>query len=264
MKSICGDVPEWAEIEEEIRITNVDRLLLAYLKCPVDNRRSESIYGVPVTYGSEKIIKDIKECLEQVKKEYKLKEAFVGVDQYLFGKDNKLPKDGLFKLIETGVDDFWAVFDPAIRDSAYSTRLLSLFELLEKSVGTSKGILTEPVTQGATATEIKRSSYDTYALVENMRANWVKAVDQLVYAFDVLCDYYHLTPPAEYTVNWDWSYSLIESSQETWNQTVQAASMGAIKLERLNMYVTGQTIEEAEEEIKEINDQSAGIEYDDR
>lgn len=260
-------VPEWAGIEEEIRIANVDRVLFAYLRCPIDNRNNDISYGVPITYGSEKIISEIMDCLQQINLEYKRKQVFVGMDSQLLRRPKNSdkeqpPSSGLFKLLESDDEgkNFWQIFDPAIRDSSYYNRLSNLFELLEKSVGVSKGVLTEPVTSGATATEIKRATYDTYAMIESIRHQWQKAIDHLVYAYDVLANYYSLSPAGDYQIRYDWDYSLIESSQESWQQMKDGQSMGIVKKAEARQYLfPGETIDESQSVIDEITENEPNL-----
>lgn len=251
---------EFNGISEEITIPGCDRILLSYLKCPIDNKDPDNYQGVPITYGSEKIIKEIHELMAQMSEEYDLKRAFIGIDNFMFDEHGNLPKKGLFKRfringkLESG--SFFEVFSPEIRESAYSNRLSQLFELLEKSVGVSKGILTEPMAVGNTATEINRASYDTFALADDIRKQIEKCLDDLAYSINVLLNYYNDSSTGEYEVKIDWDYALIESSQESFNQLVQAVSMGAASPSRLNAFVTGQSIDEAEEEIKNINNEN--------
>lgn len=168
--------PEWSSITPEITIGNVDRVPVGFLKCPKDSRREDDFYGVPITYGSGDTIRQLHECMAQIESEYGLKRAFVGADELLFGKDGKLPDSGLFKKFHTGGalnegKSFWEIFDPAIRDSSYYARYNALCAQLEKEVGTSKGVLTEPASFGATATEIKSANHDTFCLVSDIRKN---------------------------------------------------------------------------------------------
>lgn len=254
---------EWENIMEEIRIANVDKILIAYLKCPTDNRRTESEYGVPVTFGCEKIIEDIKECLKQIQTEFREKRVRVFADESMFDKNDKLNNSIFKKFIVGGkieAGPFLEIFDPSIRDSAYYNRLSNLFELLEKSVGTAKGILTEPATQGATATEIKRSIYDTFALVENMRKNWEAAIFDLVYAYDVFADFYSLAPQSEYTIRFDWSYAMIESSQETYQQLADGVAAGVVKKAELRQYIKpNESLEEAQIAIDDIRSKEPNL-----
>jgi A118 family predicted phage portal protein len=260
--STCSlaEVAEWSGIAEEIRIGNVDRLLLTYLKSPYNRGEIGDLYGVPITKGSEDIIQQIEDCLKQIQLEFRNKEARVFADEMLFDKDDKVSAK-LFKKVHApgGISGsnasgaFFEIFDPAFRDTSYYNRLNELFILLEKSVGTSRGLLTEPVTVGATATEIKRSSYDTYALITAMRNQWQDAVDALAYAYNVLANAFNLSSAGDYAIEWDWSTSLIESSAEMWNQMLQAKSAGAVKTAEVRQYIyPEETMEEAQAAVEEI------------
>ena len=152
-----------------------------------------------------------------------------------------------------GTGKLWEVYDPAIRDSAYYNRLLHLYELLEKQVGTSRGILTEPLSRGATATEIKAGMYDTYSIISDMRIAIEHGMDRLVYAMDVLANMYSLAPMGDYELSFDWSYSMIESSQESFNQLMTAAQIGAVEAAEVRQFVMpDETLEEAQERCAEI------------
>lgn len=249
-------IPEWENIQPEITISGVDRLLLAYLRQPYAKGRTDNLYGVPITRGSEWIIAEIVECLGQVKKEFKKKDAKIFADDTLFGKDEKLDAE-LYKKVmaagKVGSQSAIDVFDPAFRDTSYYNRLLNLFSLLEKSIGTSKGVLTEPQSIGATATEIKRSSYDTYALITAMRKQWEDAAEDLVYAFDVLCNAFNLSPAGDYELKYNWSKDLIESSTETWQQLKDGQSIGVIKKAELRKQIyPNETMDEAQTVVDEI------------
>ena len=248
-------IPEWAAIQPEIVINGVEHILFGYLKCPTDNRKDKQIRGVPITYGSEEIIRDLYECLDDMKREYRLKRSFVGADERLFGKGGQMPDNGLFKKFNgTGLkdDNFWQVFDPAIRDSSYLARFQQLCGLLESSVGVSPGILTEPRTANATATEIKSANAATFAMVDAIRANVETAFNQLAYALDVLAEFYSATPSGamgDWQITWDWDMSMMESSTETFNQMSELESRGMLLPERLTAWVTGMSLEEAKAEV---------------
>ena len=250
----------YKEINDRIIIPNVDRCLFGYFKSPVDNRKSEGTYGVPITYGCGSTINEIYEVVEQIKREYHLKEAFVGADTTMFKGDNALPTNGLYRKINSGDDTFWEVFDPAIRDSSYYARLQELYERLEKQVGTSKGVLTNVETSNATATEIKRAMYDTYTIVEDSREQFEKGLNDFMYACDVLANYYNLGPQGEYEIIYDWSYNLLENSQETWNQLVAGKNNSVIKEVELRQFlIPSETLEEAEQAIAEIKKNSPSV-----
>ena len=248
----------WKNIQEVQVITGVDRVLFGYLKSPVNNRNASDTYGVPITYGCDATINEIKETLRQIVREYHLKQAFVGADATMFNGKNALPLNGLFQKIDSGDDSFFEVFDPQFRD--YTTRLQELYKRLEHEVGTSYGILSEVTTQNATATEIKRSMYDTFTIVDDMRSNVEKAMDDFFYACNVLANAYNLSPQGEYELAFDWSYSLLEDTQTEWNQMIQAESKGIVSKVEIRQWLNpDETLEEAEKKIKEIEESNPDI-----
>jgi len=252
----------WNNILLKQTISNVDRALLGYIKSPINNRRANDKYGVPITYGCEATILEIKETMKQIIREYELKECFVGVDTTMFrdkgGKD-VLPQDGLFKRIDTTEDDFFEVFDPQFRD--YTIRLQELYKRLEHEVGTSYGILSEVETNNATATEIKRAMYDTFTIVDDMRSNIEKGLDDFFYACNVLANAYNLSPQGDYEVSFDWSYSLIEDTQAEWSQMVYANNKGIISDVEMRQWLKpDETLEESQKAIDEIKATQPSVE----
>lgn len=249
----------WQNIMLKQTITNVDRVLMGYLKSPINNRKSNDKYGVPITYGCEATINEIKETMRQIVREYKLKETFVGADITMFNGNNALPINGLFRKIDSGEDSFFEVFDPPFR--SYFDRLQELYKRLENEIGTSYGIISDVQTQNATATEIKRAMYDTFAIVDDMRSNVEKCLEDFFYACNVLANAYNLSPQGEYEINYDWSYSLLEDTQTEWNQLVTAESKAVIsKAELRNWLKPDETLEESEEAIIKIQESNPSIE----
>ena len=257
-------VEEWKDIAEH-RISGVHEVLFSFFKSPIDNRQSSDWYGVPVTYGCDGLMGEIQKCLQEIGKEFEHKKARVFADERLFRIDKQtgqriLPSDAFVAGNMEGSNAAIEVFSPEIRDSSYYNRLLHLFELLEKAVGTSKGILTAPETRGATATEIKASIYDTYALVADIRAVLERGIGNYLQACGVLANYYNLAPMGEYDLKFDWSYSMIESSAEGWAQLKEAQAMGVKSKAEVRVWLNpNETLEEAEEKVLEIQKKEPSV-----
>lgn len=248
----------WKDIQEIRTITNVDRVLFGYIKSPVNNRRQDDKYGVPITYGCDATILEIKETMKQMIREYELKETFVGADATLFDGKNALPKNGIWRKVDSGKDDFFEVFDPQFRD--YTTRLQELYKRLEHEVGTSYGILSEVNSQQATATEIKRSMYDTFTLCNDMQKNIEKGMDDFFYACNVLANAYNLSPQGAYEVSFDWSYSLLEDTQNEWSQLIWANNNGIISDVEVRQWLKpDETLEQSQQALEEIKENEPSI-----
>ena len=199
-------------------------------------------------------------------REFKNKESFLGVDFTLFNTiDNKnvlgLPEDGVYRTFNGDKEDMWQIFDPAIRESSFYARLEELYARLEKEIGTSRGILTEVETSNATATAIRKALYDTFTIVDDARVNFEKAMEDLIYSIDVLCNYYNITPQGEYEINYDWSYDLLQDPQQDFNQMVQGLNLGIIsKVEIRQWLKPNEDIDESKKAIEEIEQSNPSIE----
>ena len=248
----------WKDIQEVMSITNVDRVPFGYIKSPINNRKANDKYGVPITYGCEATILEIKETMKQMIREYELKECFVGADVTMFNGKNALPQNGLFKKIDSTSDDFFEVFDPEFRD--YTTRLQELYKRLEHEIGTSYGILSEVTTQNATATEIKKSMFDTFTICDDMRSNIEKGMEDFFYACNVLANAYNLSPQGEYELSFDWSYSLLEDTQTEWQQITWAENKGIMSKVELRQWLKpDETLEESQKAIQEIEETQPSV-----
>ena len=236
-------VPQWANIEPEIRIARPNRAT-----------------GVPITYGCGATLAKIKKTFAEIEREFEKKKVKIIAPRTLlkpeYDENGKIVgakfDDDLFIRTNDTDEDTINIFDPSIRESAYFTKLTNHFAFLEKEIGISKGTLTDLTTNGATATEIKRSMNATFCFTDDMRKEYVRYFDALMYGADVLCNYYGLTPPGEYKVNYDWNYSLIEDSTETWNQMKDGQSIGIRSKAELRAWQTGESIEDAQQAVDEI------------
>ena len=249
-------IPEWANIEN-MSITNVDKMPFMYIKSPIDNRKEMDKYGAPITYGCDKQIAKIIKDLEQIDREYSLKEAFVGADSTMFKGDDALPTNGLYKKINAGEDNFWEVFDPAFRDTSYYNKLMNDFALIKKAVGTDRGILTEPLSTYQNKDEARRANQNTFSIIDDVRDSLEEGLRDFLYACDVLANYFGLGPQGEYELSTDWSYTILEDSTQEFSQLCQGESRGVIRKAELRQYLKpNETLEEAQAVIDEIKKES--------
>ena len=251
MEIPISSVPEWANIPAEpVTITGVDRMLYSFITCPVDNRKAEAnsidnIYGVPITFGQEINIDTVNRIINEILPEFINKRAFIGADEILFDSKNKLPASGFYKLFRAGggVDKnpFWEVFSPDIRQTPYIEAVTFMLGIIEKGIGIDKGILTDLMTSRATATEIKRSAFNTEALANRLQNSLDKGINDIVYTFDVLANRYNLSPyeAPNYEVTFTWS-NWSEDSDSRWQMLLQGQAAGAVNGYELRQNLFGE------------------------
>ena len=260
------EVPDfWKNIMLKQTISGVDRVLAGYIKSPINNRKTNDKYGVPITYGCDATILEIKETLKQIVREYELKENFLGVDVTMFKTDKngnvtRLPENGLYRTFNFDENDNkFNIYDPQFRD--YTTRLQELYKRLEHEVGTSYGILSEVNSINATATEIKHAMYDTFTLCDDMHSNIEKGLEDFFYACNVLVNAYKLSPQGEYVLDFNWSYGLLEDTATEWQQLTWAFKNNIEKDVELRQWLhPGETLEESQKVIDEIKESNPSIE----
>ncbi len=259
------EVPDfWKNIMLKQTISGVDRALIGFIKSPINNRKTNDKYGVPITYGCDATINEIKETMKQLLDEFRLKRPFVGVDYTMFkadknGKLTRLPEDGLYRMFDFDEkDNKFNIFDPQFR--SYTERLQELYKRLEDEIGTSRGIISDMQTQNATATEIKRAMYDTFNIVDDIRSNIEKGFEDFFYACNVLANAYNLSIQGDYELKFEWSYSLLEDTQQEWNQLNLAENKGVISKVELRQWLKpDETLEQSEKAIKEIEESQPNI-----
>lgn len=269
-----GSIEPWADVTPEITISNTDRLLLAYIRSPRDNRTNYHRYGVPITYGAERLVQELAEHVDIYRREYKLTRPMLGLDSSLWRNPNAqsaapVTIDAVRKTVQDGDDPFvpfetssldgkgiWQYYAPGIRQEAMEQRYQSLCRRLEKACGLSQGILTERQTMNyANRDEVRAAQYDTFSVVRAIRDEWERAMDDLAYAIDVLAERFGLTPAGgrgQYAISFDWDMSLIESSEQTFAQMTELQAGGMVSKAELRRWVMGGTVEENEKTVKQI------------
>lgn len=209
-------IPEWADIEPEVTIENVDGPLFAYFKPPIANTAdSNSMCGMSI-YGDAatvELIKQADEQWERLRWEYKSSERKVLMDGTSSTADmfNK-------RLFEIGPfspnGDFFQHIEPQIRDDAIYRGFQNTLRRVEFNIGLSYGDISDPQTIEKTATEIRSGKQRKYVLISSIQTALEHTFDALIYAMDVYASLYNLAPAGDYEAVYDWGDSILDD-QET-------------------------------------------------
>lgn len=271
---ISLEATSWKNIEPEEVIT-ADQLLVGRYKCPTINRENyNSVNGVPITYGCEKIIENIKTKYRQYNEEFDRKEAKVFADRTIFkaDKDEKggakltLNNDLFVRVrgnVDGGISNMIQDYSPAIRESEFQSGNNFNLSVLELCCGFSRGIFTTPETAFATATEMKNSLKKTFAFVKKFRRRIENGNEMLFKALDIIMNVAGIAPTGSWDIRHDWSYDYIEQTTEKFNQLLQAHSAGAIKTEDLTAWVMGLDSEAAKKYVAELKAEAVDETEDD-
>lgn len=260
-------VPEWENIQEETAIQYVEKPLFSYYKPPIANNIDpESPLGVSVYARAVNLIKKADIQFGRIDWEYEASEKAVYVDELATKPNqskeknknsfivNKL-KGRLYKTLNSGTEDFFKDYSPEIRDEALWRGLNKTLQRIEFNVGLAYGTLSEPNVVDKTATEIKSSKQRSYATVSKMQENLQKALENLIYAMDVLATLYNLAPQGNYEVSFNWDDSLIVDTEREQTLQMQEVNVGLRSKVKYIMFRYGLTEEQAKAELALINEE---------
>lgn len=209
-------VPEWADIQEEVTIQNMDGPLFAYFKPPIANTADTnslcgmSIYGDAATV---ELIKQADEQWERLRWEFKSGERKVLMDGNTSTADTfdkRLFEIGAF----TADGDFYQFLNPELRNDAVYKGFQDVLRRIEFNVGLSYGDISDPQTVEKTATEIRSSKQRKYVLISSIQTALEHTFDALIYAMNTYATLYGLAADGEYEVTYDWGDSILDD-QET-------------------------------------------------
>lgn len=209
-------VPEWADIQEEVTIQNMDGPLFAYFKPPIANTAdTNSLCGMSI-YGDAAMVELIKQADEQWERlrwEFKSGERKVLMDGNTSTADmfdKRLFEIGAF----TADGDFYQFLNPELRNDAVYKGFQDVLRRIEFNVGLSYGDISDPQTVEKTATEIRSSKQRKYVLISSIQTALEHTFDALIYAMNAYATLYGLAADGEYEVTYDWGDSILDD-QET-------------------------------------------------
>ena len=264
-KNTLGDpisldkIEEWAELEEETTIKNVKSPLFGYFKTPFANTvDTTSPLGVSVYSRAIKLIEEADKQFSRILWEYEGSELAIDADvttlqQSKVNEKLKLPKlkERLFRAAGQNKDgsSFYNIFSPEIRDSSLFNGLNNILKRIEFNCGLAYGTISDPQMIEKTAEEIKTSKQRSYSTVTDIQGSLEDALNDTVYAMDVLTTLYHLAPLGKYETSHEWDDSILVDAKSEQSIMMQEVNSGIIKKIFYLMKRYGVTEEQAMEMI---------------
>lgn len=256
-------VPEWANIQEEIQINNVNRLLGGYFKIPIANPiDNTSPVGVAIFANAINTLEEIDKQFSRTLWEYEGSELAIDVDETAFKKDQNgndlLPKGKgrLYRKLDFGDESKWNVFSPEIRDTALFNGLNELLRQCESQCGLAFGTISKIENVEKTATEIKSSKQDYYVTVSDVQGALQTALEDLVYSIDILMSLYGIKHKVGANVSFDWDDSILVDSEKKQSQALIEKNAGLIDDIEYFIQTRDYSEEEATEYVNKMRERS--------
>ena len=260
---MLSQVPEWANIQEELEINNINRLLGGYFKIPIANPvDNTSPVGVAIFANAIGTLAEIDKQFSRTLWEYEGSELAIDVDADAFKKDKNgndiLPKGKgrLYRKLDFGDEKIWNVFNPAIRDASLFNGLNELLRQCESQCGLAFGTISKIENVEKTATEIKSSKQDYYVTVSDVQGALQTALEDLVYSIDVLMSLYGIKHKVGADVSFDWDDSILVDSEKKQAQALVEKNAGLIDDIEYFVQTRDYSEEEATEYVNKMRERS--------
>lgn len=261
---MLSQVPEWTNIQEEIQINDVNRLLGGYFKIPIANPiDNTSPVGVAIFANAIDTLEEIDKQFSRTLWEYEGSELAIDVDELMLKRDkdgNSIYPKGKERLYrKLDIDDKtdkWNVFSPTIRDTSLFNGLNELLRQCESQCGLAFGTISKIENIEKTATEIKSSKQDYYVTVSDIQGALQTALEDLVYSIDILMSLYGIKHKVEASITFDWDDSILVDSEKKQSQALVERNAKLIDDIEYFMQTRDYSEEEAIEYVNKMRERS--------
>ena len=243
-----SEVTEWAEIEPEVNLENVESPLFSYFKIPMGNTVDmRSPLGVSVYARAASLIAEADRQFQRLMWEYEGGELAIDASEDAFKHVNGLP------MLPEGKERLFA-WAPTLRDANYLTGLNRLLIQIEDACCISRGTLSDPTEIAKSATEIKIMKQRSYATVTDIQKSLESALDDLAYAMYCLAILYDLCPDGNYEIAYVWDDSIVVDAEAERIRDQTEVSQGLLLPYEYRMKWYGEDEATAKRKLGELDD----------
>ncbi len=226
-------VPEWANIEPEVSIIDLERPLFSYLKMPWANTiDSDSPIGCSIFSKAIDTIEDIDVTAKGLRHEIKTADRKVFTSDKVLRRDkdgnvtgNPIPD--LIVGLEYGINETntYHEFNPAIRIEQYRQSMQTFLNIAGNQCGFSNGYFSFDEKTGLiTATQVYADQQRTISTATDIQKAVKQALTGLTYALDVYATLYNQAPAGMYDETYymkDLNVNTAEDRARAWQMVTQ-------------------------------------------
>jgi A118 family predicted phage portal protein len=265
------DVPEWASLQPEVKIQNVDRLLFAYFKMPEANTVDpHSPLGVSGYSRAVGLIQEADKQYSRLLWEFEATEAAIDIDRDAL-QDREIIDDRgikrtvssmghlqqrLFRPIDLGDSNTYEPFLPSIRDTSLINGLNNILMRIEDVCALSRGTISDVAAEARTATELKILKQRSYSANAEIQKELESTLKDVVYIMNVYCTLYNITPEGEYDVSFEWDDSILSDVDSELSKRITLMQNGLASKVETRMWYFGETERQAREALQKISDEN--------
>ena len=257
-----SQIDEWTEIEPIVTIQNIEKPLFAYFKMPqANNIDTHSPLGVSVYSRAVDLIREADKQYSRLLWEFESGERalYVNENAFLKEKDGKprLPDTRLYRTLNADDDNLFKDWTPTLREQNILNGLNSILTKIEDVCGLARGTLSEVQSEAKTATELKILRQRSYATIADTQKALQNALEDMVYAMDVLCTLYSLAPTGKYDMSFEFDDSIVTDRAAEFIEKQQLVTMNIMQPWEYRMWYFGETEEQAKAALGESTGQNA-------
>ncbi len=231
-----SEVTDWANIQPDITLENIERPLFAYFKNPAPNRIDRtSPLGVPIWHNVINELKalDVAWSRKSTEVEDSKHMTFVTETAIMYANqhDIKLPRFLKGLQMTGGVDDGKVNEHVAtLLTEQRISDINSILALISTKCGFSQGMFVlDEKTGMMTATQVEADDQETIRTIKNIRDQLRNTLNNLFYGINVMADIYTSLPAEDWSTledrivyNWgDITYSYNEDKANWWKYRIQ-------------------------------------------
>ena len=220
-KRVGIEITPWADLREEVTISDLASPLFAVLRTPHANEiEIGSVLSLPIFSDAIEELEDLDIAYSRNAKEIKdSKRIVMADDSLLAGGGYKVPQSvtaaqrmaqdmGLPDMIRmmhgSGADEVYHEINPELNTETRVKGINNLLSQIGYKIGFANGYFVFDESSGIqTATGVEADQQRTIQFIKDVRDKLESCMDELLYAFSALADLYGLAPRGEYEVVYD-------------------------------------------------------------
>lgn len=263
------EVKEWADIQPDIAIANVEMPLFAYFKNPAPNRIDRtSPLGIPVWHNALKELKDLDIAWSRKSGEVEDSKhmTFVAQSAIQYADQHSVALPRFLRGLEMGVDADSTVHEhvSTLLTEQRIKDINSILAMISTKCGFSQGMfILDEKTGMMTATQVEADDQETIRTIKNIRDALQDTITQLLYGCNVMADLYSDTPPelwetlkeSMYFSFGDITYNYQEDMANWWKYRLQGDVppwMYYVKFEKMSEEDAKAMVEDAQPKEEEL------------